>query len=176
MEKTITKEMMHAARTYLPLEEKTKFVRECAPRCFDRLKVELIDGEEAPPLYMVNSELKGRYLMGALIRRYLGIAVEHEETDEDLMTAADYDLWAGSHAVNQIERWKSDRDLRDRCFDLLADYHDLEKRLNAEIQGMLTAQNDPVTRQSMMTRADMERLPALLEEVRRMQEARAERK
>lgn len=37
-------------------------------------------------------------------------------------------------------------ELRDKAFDLLADYRDLEKMLKTEIYGMLQAMNDPVSR------------------------------
>ena len=59
----------------------------------------------------------------------------------------DYDRWAGGHIFNQIDRMKGKGpELRDKAFDLLADYRDLEKMLKTEIYGMLQAMNDPVSR------------------------------
>ena len=69
------------------------------------------------------------------------------EGETYLMSADDYDRWAGGHLFNQIDRMKGKGpELRDKAFDLLADYRDLEKMLKTEIYGMLQAMNDPVSR------------------------------
>ena len=55
----LTKELMTAARDYVPLEEKEAWVAENAPRCFDKLAISA-DDEPLPPMYMVNAGLKSR--------------------------------------------------------------------------------------------------------------------
>lgn len=175
MEKiTITKEMMEAARDYVSNAEKEAFVAECATKCFDKLAI-TADGEAAPDMYMVNSGLKARYLMGAFAVLYLNRTdVSFEETDALLMTSESYDLWAGSHVLNQVERWKRDSDLRDKCYDLLADYKDLEKRLSTQINGLLNVMNDSVMRQNEYMAAQVKELPAMMEKLKELQEGKGE--
>lgn len=168
----LTRDMLLSARTYLPLAEKTAFVNENAPKCFDRLQISAGD-DAMPPMYMENTALKSRYLMYALAAKYFGFTPETEQENGEpsaLLTEEEYDYYAGGHIFSQIERFKSDAALRDRCFDLLNDYRDLERRMNAQITGLLTVQNDPVMRQSMLMRNDMMALPGLMEELKKLGE------
>ena len=165
----ITKEMLTAARDYLPNAEKELWVAQTAPKCFDRLEVK-IDDEPMPTMYMANEGLRRRYLMGAFATLYFASEIEAEERDDALMTEDCYDAWAGGHVFNQIERWKRDAGLRDKCFDLLADYKDLEKRFSAQIAGLLAVQNDPVLRQAQYSSASIKELPGLLEQLKALQE------
>ncbi len=166
----ITKEMLLAARDYVPLAEKEKWIEENAPKCFDKLAI-TADGESMPPMFSVNSGLKSRYLMGAFAWLYMRARKNRvEPSDEWLMHSEEYDLWAGSHVFNQIERWKRDAELRDKCFDLLSDYRDLEKRFSAQINSLLAVQNDSVLRQSEYMAAQMRDLPGMLEQIQAMQE------
>lgn len=171
MEKlVITKEMMEAARDYVPNAEKEAFVAHCASRCFDKLAITGTDGEPAPDMYMVNSGLKARYLMGALSALYFGIPYD----GDDEMSEEAYDQWAGSHALNQIERWKREASLRDKCYDLLADFKDLEKRLSTQINGLLNVMNDTVLRQNEYTAAQVKELPTMLKALQELQEGKGE--
>ena len=167
----ITKEMLKNARDYVPLAEKEAWVAANAPRCFDRLAI-TADDEPVPPMYMVNTGLKSRYLMAALVRLYFGN--ESADGDEWLMPEAEYDRWAGSHVFNQLERWKHDNDLKYKAYDLIADYKDLEKRFSAQISSLLAVQNDPVIRQMEYTATQMKDLPALLEQLKALQETQEE--
>ena len=76
----ITKEMMLAARDYVPLAEKEAWVAENAPKCFDKLAISA-DNEPLPPMYMVNTSLKSRYLMAALMRLYFRCGKADEGED-----------------------------------------------------------------------------------------------
>lgn len=170
MEKLIiTKEMMEAARDYLTNAEKEAFVAEFATRCFDKLAITGTDGEPAPDMYMVNSGLKARYLMGAFAKLYFGAPFEGDEMSEE-----EYDLWAGSHVLNQVERWKREAELRDKCYDLLADFKDLEKRLSTQINGLLNVMNDTVLRQNDYMAAQVKELPAMLKALQELQEGKGE--
>lgn len=160
----LSKEQFLNGRIYIPLEEKTAFIEENAPKCFDRLQISAND-DAMPPMYMENTELKNRYLMYALTAMYLGLDVEHEDM---LISKEDYDKYAGSAIYNQIVRFKAISELCNRVFDFQADYRDFEKRFGAQIHGLLEVQNDAVMRQSMMTKAEMAELPALLEELRKL--------
>lgn len=147
----ITEEQMLNVNTYLPIRAKSEWVNLVAEKCFDVLNINASFEDEnlaMPGMYKENSELKSRYLMGALVKLYLiGSWETGEGEDEWLMPIEEYDKWAGGHIFSQIEKFKSNQELRDICFNLLNDYRDLERRLNTEIHGLLMAMNDPATRQ-----------------------------
>lgn len=170
----ITKEMLTNARDYVPLAEKEAWVSENADKCFDKLAISA-DDEPMPPMYMVNTGLKSRYLMGALVKLYFGIYVNTEVeaggivTDEWLMSVEEYDAWAGSHVFNQMERWKRDPDMKTKAYDLIFDYKDLEKRFSAQISSLLSVQNDGVIRENELRSSYVKELPALIEQLQAMQ-------
>lgn len=169
----ITKELLRAATDYIPNGKKEAWVAENAAKCFDRLAI-TADGEELPTMYMVNEGLRRRYLMSAFTDLYMKQEREADEKDAALMSEAAYDLWAGSHVFNQLERMKKDAELRDKCFDLMSDFKDLEKRFSAQIAGLLTVQNDSVVRQSQYSAAQMKALPGLLEELKKLSDRKGE--
>ena len=173
----LTEQDMKESKTYLPLADKMVFVEYAADRCFDRMNVTMDDGTglnlPMAPMYKENTALKSRYLM------------EPVEGDDWLMAQDDYDRWAGSHIFNQLERMKGcGGQVREIVFDLLADYRDLEKRLTAEMRGMLVVMNEPVNRiiatmQSQTTpeafaqgKERLDELTAELEEYRAAKEAK----
>ena len=161
----ITREMLTAARDYVPLSEKEAWAAESAAKCFDRLEI-TAGGERLPAMYAVNSSRRSRYLMGALAGLYFGVSFDAEEGDPALMREDCYDAWAGGHVLNQLERWKRDPEARNKCFDLAADFKDLEKRFSAQLMNLLNVQNDPVARQNELTAAAVRELPGVLGEIR----------
>ena len=164
----ITKQSLEYARTYVPLREKEAWVAENAAKCFDRLSITSGD-DEMPPMYQVNTGLKSRYLMQALAGLYFGDTYYADVKDPAMMSEKGYDDWAGSHVFNQLERLKRDPEIRDKCFDLLTDFRDLEKRFSAQINGLLTVQNDFVLRQSQYVIAQTKELPKIIEQLKALQ-------
>lgn len=141
----ISEEKLLAARTYMPLGKKMEFVSRAAAECLDRVSIRLKDGSVIEHTKEA-TDRKSRWLMGALAEYYLKTAFEPVEGTDYLMAQDDYDRWAGGHIFNQLERFKSSAKTRDRAFDLLWDYRDLEKRLNTEIYNLLQAMNDPIVK------------------------------
>lgn len=150
----ITENTINSMRDYVPLEEKKNFLADCAARCFDKLQISADGGTDVialPPMYKKNTLLRQRYIMGALLSLWFGICYEKadEKTDQWLMSEADYDYFSGSHIFNQLDRMKSHvtrPENKDKIFDMLADYRELEKMLNDEIYGLVQCMNDPITR------------------------------
>ena len=155
----ITAEQMARVNTYLPLKIKASWVSMVAEKCLERMSISAtVSGKdmEMPPRFKENTELKSRYLMGALVKLYLlGDFEPDTDGDDALMPESEYDKWAGGHVFSQIEKFKSDKDLRDTCFNLLNDYKDLERRLNAECHALLSAMNDDVARQLVAMEASV---------------------
>lgn len=147
------------ARSYVPMAEKIAFAERVSNRC--RCVVRIGVQEDAqqvnslPNMHTGNTERKMRYMMGALLRLYFGVDFESAEGDEMLLSADDYDRAAGAHLLNQIERMKTDKSVRDKCFDILQDYKVLEKMANAELYATLQIENDPVSRLSAYFQASI---------------------
>ena len=167
--KILTKEMIQAAADYTTNAFKEAWCAETAPKCFDRLAI-TADKEAMPPMYMVNEGLKKRYLMTVFVKNYLLQTVEVETVDEALMSETDYDNWAGSHVFCQLERLKKDKDICDKCYELLYDFRELDKRLSAQISGLLAAQNDFVVRQNQLMATQIQQLPQVMERLQELQE------
>ena len=169
----ITKEFLEAARDYVPLAEKEAWVAENAPKCFDKLEI-TSDEEQMPEMYLINTGLKSRYLMAALVSMYFGLNVVPDRDDEYLMATEQYDEWAGSHVINQLERWKRDSELKFKAYDLMFDYKDLEKRFSAQLSSLLAVQNDSVIRTAQHTSAGLKELLLVLEQLKALQEQKEE--
>lgn len=165
---TITDEQMANVNTYVPLIVKQGVAENIASKCFDKLEVSASMGDQTmpmPPMYKENMNRKSRYLMGILVRLYLGGEFEPVEDDDSemLMSMDEYDKWAGGHILKQIERFKQDTKLRDTCYDMLADYKDFEKRVNCEINSLMNVMNEPVQR--IMATLSMSMTPDALQDV-----------
>lgn len=167
--KIITEEMIKAAADYTTYAFKEAWCADTAPKCFDRLAITAGD-DPMPPMYMVNEGLKKRYLMTILVSGYLRQPYENDAKDEALISEADYDAWEGSHVFGQLDRFKKNKELCDKCYDLLYDFRELNKRLSAQIGGLLAAQNDSVMRQSLLMANQIKELPQVMEQLKELQE------
>lgn len=141
---TITEETINNGVSYALCELKEKFVEDVYMKCLNR--VDIMD-PPMPYMYMENTFLKSRYLMTALAKFYLRMDVETEDGDMWLMTRNEYDRFGASHVIGQLNRFRNNNpDLKDKVFDLLRDYSDLERRLSNAIRSGLTVMNDPANR------------------------------
>lgn len=147
----ITEEDIRNAETYVPLSTKENYVRAIAVLCAEPVEVKL-DDTALPPMFRENKKLKAQYLMGTLAI-LLRQPFESEKLDggEELtgcMKEEVYDLWAGSHVMNQLERLKKCRngETVNRLFDLLYEYKNIEMMLTGAIRDELEVRNDPFNR------------------------------
>ncbi len=139
-------DVLTQARAYVPNGEKAGFVEYVSTRCFDRMELTTEEGEAVPPLWKENAARKMRYMTAALARLYLALPVGDDRWE---LTDEMYDRLAESQLISQLERLKKSTKnpvLRDKIYDLLADYRVLEKLLNSECFGLLNAMNDTVAR------------------------------
>lgn len=144
----ITEEMMRSAESYIPLNAKEYIVRVALPGCVKRVydfnyetNEYATDKDDLPttmPLFGEDTGYKSRIIMGVVLRFYFGIDI-----GENLNIDADtYDTYAGSHIMNQIERFKANPELKSKAFDMLSDIRDFEKRLNCAVYSLLQLKND----------------------------------
>ena len=143
----ITEEMIEKATAYIPLAEKIAFAKTYAAECIEPVEIDVLNIQAnetmaLPSLYEENTLKKQLYLMQAFLTEYLHIAVPNEFTTEV------YDEYAKTQPLNQLERWKTKGkpEIKDKVFDLLADYKALKKLLDGEIYKLVTARSDSVSR------------------------------
>ena len=150
----LTKEIMENADTYIPVITKELLANVIARSCVQTTdlirpmgdKPEGDDILQVEPVYCESVSTKARYLMTILLTYYLKI---RDESAWLLCEIDEYDNWAGAHIINQIERFKAG-DYREKAFDILTDYREMEKYINAAIYAVLKEMNDPAKRAFQM--------------------------
>lgn len=167
----ITRQMVIDARSYVPLKEKNKWLEATFDGPIDTIHISDANGP-LPDMYSLNTDKKNRYLMGAFALLYFETPYKHDGEDFYLMSEEDYDKWAGSHVINQLKRFMRDAELRDKVYDILYDFQELEKRFAASINSNLTVRNDAVVRQSQYSATMMAELPKVVESLKQLQNNR----
>lgn len=145
----ITAKTLMGANTYLELDRKIKIAGVIASNCVTRIGYSVKVGNipvDVPDWTGRNPALKERYLLGALLKFYLGFEFEPVKGTEFLLSQDDYDRAARMHPRNAIERCKGSKEARDAAFDLLADYKLLCDMAKVAVDDTISAQNDPVAR------------------------------
>lgn len=141
----LTDEVMQNADVYMPLELKAKLAKDVAKECIvDMLTAEQnLEGEKflaLPYIKGEDKELKALCLMQILLNYYLKIDTKTPFDNEK------YNYYAGGSILNQIERYKSNFDLKNKAFDLLADYKEFRKFVETEISNLIAVNNDALAR------------------------------
>ena len=142
---TITKEILENAMDYMPAEEKQLWADKVANVCI--VSVDMTGKDDGgriipvPPRCEENNLARTFALAQALAQEYLKIYPK-----DKVLLEGDYEEILSSHLINQIERMKSERDVRDKAFNILYDYGELKKMLNTSIFSKLGHLNDPLSR------------------------------
>ena len=142
----ITDEMINKATDYIPLINKIAIAKTVAEHCVQpvEISVQKIQSDETltlPEMYEDDTMAKQINLMYILLTEYL-----HVEVNDDF-SAEDYDKYAKSHPMNQLERFKSGSiEVKNKVFDLLYDFKELKKLIDTEIYNLKSAHNDTLER------------------------------
>ena len=155
----ITTEDIANAKTYIPLSAKEGFARNIAPLCMEPVEVRIgIENEfSLPNRVRENRKLLAQYKMGFLayylnkeFKKQTAMLQDGSEIDLELcMDENEYDIWAGSHVFNQLERLKKakgDEKTSNRIFDLLYDYKAMETMLTLAVRDEAETRNDAFDR------------------------------
>lgn len=153
----ITKEIIDKATAYVPLQLKAEIAESIAQSCTANVAMSRVgkNGERNPLPYRCQERqiATNLYMMGILAREYLHIPYDGEDDSvEDnpyyglMMPANTYDLFAGSHILNQLEKLKGDKDCRDKVFAILYDYRQFQRMVLDEIRCIVEHRNDVVYR------------------------------
>ena len=158
---------------YIPLMKKQEMAEAIAQKCIVKVLMKYTekgDGTDSVPMpdrYQEYHMYTNLYLMGVLAREYLhipyegdGSGEEHTGYDSLKMPANVYDQWGASHVMNQLEQMKTDREMREKVFDLLNDYKDFRWMLAHEIDILLGHDNDVVTRMMQALGASIKEMAA----------------
>lgn len=169
----ITPEIVKNATDYIPLMKKQEMAETIAQKCIVKVLMKYTekgDGTDSVPMpdrYQEYHMYTNLYLMGVLAHEYLHIPYEGDGTGKEIidyenlkMPANVYDQWGASHVLNQLEQMKTDRELREKVFDLLTDYKDFRWMLAHEIDILLGHNNDVVTRMMQAIGASIKEMAA----------------
>ena len=169
----ITPEIVKNATDYIPLMKKQEMAETIAQKCIVKVLMKYTekgDGTDSVPMpdrYQEYHMYTNLYLMGVLAHEYLHIPYEGDGTGKEIidyenlkMPANVYDQWGASHVLNQLEQMKTDRELREKGFDLLNDYKDFRWMLAHEIDILLGHNNDVVTRMMQAIGASIKEMAA----------------
>ena len=137
----ITKEMMLTAKTYMPIADKialSTLIAENSVRPAQTEEQNKAANEVValPMLYEEDVVVKICTLQSTLLSYYFNI----EPSDGETMFEY-YDEFA--HLMNQLERFKSDKDI---AFDLLDDWREFRKMVDTLIYNKRANLNDPLGR------------------------------
>lgn len=150
---TITEKDILDAASYIGISTKETFTRAIAFACLEPVTVKLDnDGDALPTMFRENKKIKAQYMMGTLAT-LLGKPFESEKlkSGEELtgcMAETEYDLWAQSHVMNQLERLKKvkNAEVVNKLFDVLYEYKAFELMLTGAIKDEMEVRNDPFNR------------------------------
>lgn len=172
----ITKEMMENADSYMPIVMKEGISASVARACVRDTadihpllsKAEDENDYNVPPMYGEDTGAKARIMLTVLMSYYLKVW----DRDKSFMCEdEEYDAVMESHIMNQIERFKA-TECREKAFDILSDYKELEKYVNCAIYSVLREKNDPVRRmmEALGAVGSAENLSEILEKIKGLQD------
>lgn len=151
----ITAEDIQNATTFTSLSIKEVVARAIARLCIEPVEIISDDGEPLPTMFRENRKLRQQFQMGILanlLGREITLQKLKIRTDDGVeekalawcMDEDEYNEWAGSHVINQLERLKkgADKELANRVFDFLYDYKAIEMMISGAIRDELEAHND----------------------------------
>lgn len=156
----ITEEMIKNAKSYIPILEKQEIARQIAKASIENLKVDDVNKRILPDLVGENMGMKEMLLLQAFLGNYFDIKAKgYADTF--------YDEYNSDNVYNQLQRFKSNTELRDKCYDILDDFKLLRKMVSSEINNIKIVENDTLGRfmLSMSIGSDPETLKNALKDL-----------
>ena len=144
----ITEEMVNRAESYMPLARKVALAKTIAPDCIYTAEIttQTLEANKVlalPQICLENILTKQLYLMQIFLTEYLHIELPKGEDGKELEFSTEiYDNFARNHPLNQLERLKTNPVVKDKVFDIIADYKEFKKLLDIEIYNLRLARND----------------------------------
>lgn len=147
----ITEQDILKAKPSIPLVLKWTLAKYIATVSVDGKKVAVKEeGKESislPDIFQRQTMMESQLKTGVFVKEYLGVAFDavHDAEDKEipyLMAADDVDAW--SDFETQIDRLKrcKNKEVADKCYDILNDYHAFVRMVSIEIEQELQIRND----------------------------------
>lgn len=187
---TITQEDVEKAMDYMPAETKEALARLMAKLCTRIVENDASTAETPLPPYRVEDRLRRlQCLNGVLCAFYFGgqfekfkLLVQKEDGSteereiEGVMSLEALNDWCEGHPKNQLERWKKEKAVANKVYDILDDFKLFEILLDRAIREEIEMQNDPAIRIAQMLAMQMnpESLKETLDEIQRFQKGEGE--
>ena len=172
------------ANANLPLVLKYTLAKYIAELCVEKKQITLKeDGEDSIPLPDMaqrNTLRESQFKIGVFVKEYLKNTFVPVKSTNDkeipyLMAADDADKW--SDFETQIDRLKKskNKEVADKCFDILNDYHAFCRMVSIEIEQELQIKNDIVGRLAwivsvLLKNTTPEKMNETIEEIKKIQE------
>ena len=172
MAKILTEQDILNATAYMPIEKKSVLAKELAKDCIDTYEISTGEGDLLniyPNIYVENLQRRMMYGMEVLLCEYL-----HQASVGDRFTAQEYNEWGEVFIFNQIDRFKSSKNLevKNKAYDIVDDYREFYRLLGAEINTILVAKNDTTVRifEYLKTFLTPDAVKGTLEDLKKIQE------
>lgn len=172
------------ANANMPLVLKYTLAKYIAELCVEKKQITLKEGGEdsipLPDMAQRNTLRESQFKIGVFVKEYLKNTFAPVKSTNDkeipyLMAADDADKW--SDFETQIDRLKKskNKEVADKCFDILNDYHAFCRMVSIEIEQELQIKNDIVGRLAwfvsvFLKSATPGKLKESMEEIKKMQE------
>lgn len=172
----ITKEMIKNAKTYMPLANKEIIAKTIASKCIEPAK---IDEQNKigrtflalPQLKKENIVLKQILFLNVFLGFYFNVDIpDKTESGEDYNAYDRHDFYAGGDIYNQVDRFKTDLEVKNIVFALMSDFRDFKKIVESEIYNLKTIANDSLDRfvAAIAVLGNPENIKSLIEEIKKL--------
>ncbi len=152
----ITEQDILNAKPYIPLVLKWTLARYIAEISPEKKAITIrengIDSIALPDMAQRRTGTETQFKIGVFVKEYMGKdfeAVKNEKTNEPipyLMAADESDAWSNFEAqIDRLKRSKN-KEVADKCYDILNDYHAFVRMVSIEIEQELQIRNDIVGR------------------------------
>lgn len=179
----ITEQDVLNARESIPITLKYAAAQYIAEFSTEKRQITIKEGGvesiALPDMYQRNTMREAQFKIGVFVKEYMGRDVDFVKGTDDvpipyLMAADEADAWSNFEAqIDRLKRSKN-KDVVDKCYDILNDYHAFCRMVSIEIEQELQIKNDIVGRfawlaKSLINNSTPEQLRESIDELKEIQ-------
>lgn len=180
----ITEQDILKAKASIPLTLKYAVAQYIAEISTDKKQITIkeggVDSIALPDMRQRNTMREAQFKIGVFVKEYMGKDVDFVKGTDDvsipyLMASDEADAW--SNFETQLDRLKrsKNKEVADKCYDILNDYHAFCRMVSIEIEQELQIKNDIVGRfawlaKSLINSSTPEELKKSIEDLSELQE------
>ena len=163
----LTKEHIEKAVTYMPIFDKQVYAKKIAKLSTHTTKTAEQNkvGEKFlafPTLIQEDCAVKNMALLSVFLTFYFDVEIDGDITDST------YDFYAVGHPYNVLEKYKSDKDLKHKVFEIIEDFKEFRRMVDVEISNIKELNNDSLARfsASVQVMSSPENIKAMIDELK----------